>query len=74
MDARTRLGQIVDEAQAIQAKADAARRDLTEVEAAKIDALCNEFDRLEGELDTKPDATYFAKQKLRLSAAGSGRR
>lgn len=70
--AQARLGAIVDEMQAIQAKADAAHRDLTEAEAGAINALAEEFDAID--TGAKGDALYYAKLKSQLASAASGRR
>jgi hypothetical protein len=63
------MGAVAGLASAILAKADAEKRDLTDVESAEIEKLCDEFDQLEARGDD--DALYFARLKLRLA---SGRR
>lgn len=46
-DLRVKLGDLTDRANAIQVKADADKRDLSEEEAAEIDGILNEFEKTE---------------------------
>jgi hypothetical protein len=73
MDAKMRQGAIVERAQSIQAKADAEKRDITPQEAAEIEQLLAEFDRLDQQDDLQADAAYYAKLRSRLNKAASGK-
>lgn len=69
-DLKLRLGELTDRAQAIQAKADTEKRDLTQEESGEIDRIFGEFEKTE--IDIKRRET-IAAQAARASE-GTGRR
>src|SRR4051812_15863843 len=69
-DLRVKLGELTDRANAIQAKADTDKRDLSQEEADEIDAILNTFEKTEVEIERR---TKIEAQTQR-STEGSGRR
>lgn len=64
---RDRLVELHETSKAVQAKADAEKRDLTEDESKELDMLSGEFDQVEGEIQRRE---RVMAQEQRLAAPG----
>lgn len=62
---KVRMGEIVSEAQAIIARAEAQRRDISPAENAQVNRLLAEYDKLEAG-GVQDDVLYFRKLRLKL--------